>query len=401
MTRFERLLVVAHVGAFLAFLPLLVLLLPRRVEAVTNGEGLTLLSLLLLAGAVTASIANIFAGAVSDRWIERHGNRRGLIAIGLVLVMLAYWLLAVATSPPALFAGIVALQASFNLMFAPLGVLLADHVPDARKGLVAGGMNMALPLAGFGVAALGWLSGADAAWPFALVAFAVAILTLPLLIFWPPTGAPLTAPDAGPRAPRLSLLEGDFARAFAGRLLVQLGAASIIGYLFLYVDSVARTLPDFAAADSSAGVASMTLLANLVGLVAGLAAGKWSDRLARRRPPLVASALAGAAALAILAWAPSWPLVVIAYALFTAALTAFLSVDAALVAQLVQGRASRGALLGVMNLTNTLPAILAPLVALGLAGQFEGGTSLKWLLALAAVASALAALFIARIRSVA
>ncbi|WP_343344150.1 MFS transporter [Sphingomicrobium sp. XHP0239] len=402
MTRFERLLVLANIGAFLAFLPLLVLLLPRRVEAVAGGDPLVLLSWLLLIGGITAGVAHVVAGAWSDRWAARRGTRRGMIALGLVATMIAFALLAIARTPPLLVAGMIAFQSCFNLMFAPLGVLLADHVPDARKGLVAGGMNMALPIGGFGIAALGWLSDADAIWPFVLVAGAVAACVLPLLLFWPQDTAFAASTHRAEAAPRLVLLRGDFARAWAARLFVQLGAASIIGYLFLYVDALASAARGFAAPDSSAGVATLTFIANLVGLGAGVVAGHLSDRIERRRAPLVIASIVAGGALALLAWAPDWRLILAAYAVFTAALTAFLSIDSALVAQLVGDRPQRGALLGLMNLTNTLPAVIAPLAALTLSsGGVTGGDSLRWLLVFAALASILAALFIARIRSIA
>ena len=67
-----------------------------------------------------------------------------------------------------------------------------------------------------------------------------------------------------------------------------------------------------------------------------------------------------------------WPLVVMAYALFAIGLAGFLAVDSALVAQLISASARRATLLGVMNLTNTLPGILAPLVTLAVIGDGGG-----------------------------
>ncbi|MEN3972281.1 MFS transporter [Sphingomicrobium sp. XHP0235] len=397
MNGFERRYILANVGAFLAFLPLLVLLLPRRVEAVAPADPLTLLSVLLLVGGVTASLANIAAGHWSDRWFAAAGDRRGLIALGLGAVLASYVLLATAMSAVALLVALIAFQLAFNIMFAPMGVLLADHVPDARKGLVAGGLNMALPIAGFGISALGWLGNRDALWPFALVAVSIALLFLPLLVRWPPA-PPSNETLAAPL--RFDLLRGDFAMAWIARLLVQLGAASLLGYLFLYVDTVASSAAGFGAGDTSSAVGWLTFLANLIAIGAGLAAGRLSDRIRRRRQPLILSALLVAAALACLALAPSWPLIIIAYALFTAGLTAFLSVDSAMVAQIVAARANRGALLGLMNLTNTLPAIIAPALALAFAQTMLEGSSLRLLLGLGSVAAIVSAIAVARIRSI-
>ncbi|MCM8557805.1 MFS transporter [Sphingomicrobium sediminis] len=403
MNAFERRFVLANFGAFLAFLPLLVLLLPRRVEAISPDAPLILLSQLLLVGGIAASIAHYLAGAWSDRWVARHGERRGLIAIGLTALMGSYALLAVAATPALLFAAIITFQLAFNLMFSPMGVLLADYVPDARKGLMAGALNMALPLAGFGVTALGWISSEDADWPFLLTAFTILLLVMPLLIGWrrhAPAFQEASQRNEDGGLPDLSLLTGDYARAWVARLLVQLGGASLLPYLFLYVDSVARAAPGYGGSTSSAAVGTLTLVANIVAIGAGLAAGRWSDRIGRRKLPLVLAALLAAGALALLAAAPDWRLIILGYALFTAGLTAFLSVDSAMVAQIVSGREKRGALLGLMNLTNTLPAIIAPAMALVIAEAALGGGVLRTLLGIAALAAVASTFLIARIESV-
>lgn len=145
---------IAFFGAHLAFIPLFALLLPRRVAAVDPDNAIRLLSVLLLAGGITASIAHIAAGRWSDRWLQRHGNRRGVIAIGLVVLVSAQLVIAVAVSAAELFVALIAFQLALNLMFAPLGALLADHVADRRKGRVAGWLNATLPLASLGTASL-------------------------------------------------------------------------------------------------------------------------------------------------------------------------------------------------------------------------------------------------------
>ena len=57
-------------------------------------------------------------------------------------------------------------------------------------------------------------------------------------------------------------------------------------------------------------------------------------------------------------------MVVAAFVLFHVGLTAFLSVDSAMVAQLLSNNERRGELLGFMNLTNTVPSILVPALTL-------------------------------------
>ncbi|MCJ8190898.1 MFS transporter [Sphingomicrobium aestuariivivum] len=401
MTGFERRLVLANLGAFTAFMPLLVLLLPRRIEAVAPTGALAQLSLLLLVGGLVASGAHVLGGWWSDRWMARTGSRRTQIAIGLVAVLASLVAFGSAMTLTGLMAAMIGFQFSFNILFAPLNALLADYVPDPRKGLVAGAAGGMLPLAGFTVSIVGWVSASDAAWPFAMVAAAVGLGIAPLLLGWTRDPVIATAPlGEAPGSAAWKLLKGDFAYAWIARLLVQLGAVVVISYLFLYVDTVARGAPGFGERNASSAVALLALVSNLFAIAAGLLAGRWSDRLGARRPVLVATALLMAAMLALLALAPHWGVVIAAHALFTAALTAFLAVDSAMVASLVAGRRRRGALLGMMNLTNTLPSVLAPAIALTLAQAALGGAALVTLLWLAAGATVVAALAVLRIRTI-
>lgn len=59
---------------------------------------------------------------------------------------------------------------------------------------------------------------------------------------------------------------------------------------------------------------------------------------------------------------------------FNTSLTGFLAMDNAIVAQLISASHRRGALLGIVNLSNSLPAIITPLMAL-VAIQVASGTS--------------------------
>ncbi|WP_265528031.1 MFS transporter [Sphingomicrobium marinum] len=396
--RFGPLYITANFGAHVAFMPLLVLLLPRRVEAIAPDQPIILLSQLLLVGGLTASIANIVFGALSDRWLARFGNRRGPIAIGLAFLLGAYAYFAGAYTPGALFLAVILFQLSLNIMFAPLGALLADHIPDRRKGWIAGWLNMGLPLSGLVITGLGEFSASDAAWSFGFVALLIAATVIPLIIAWP-RGLELLAKPVE-AVVEAALSRRDFAFAWIARLCIQSGAAVILSYLYLYVDSVARNAAGFTADNASGGVALLSLLATIFSLAAGILAGRWSDHKGSRKHPLIFSALLAALAFGLLAWGSDWRVILAAYSLFTIALTAFLSVDSALVAQLVAGHPRRATFLGLMNLTNTLPAIIAPGLALFLASVQPGGDTLRLLLAFAAGGALIAALSVGAIRTI-
>lgn len=350
---------IAFFGAHLAFIPLFALLLPRRVAAIDSGNAIWLLSVLLLVGGITASIAHIAVGRWSDFWLKRHGNRRGMIVIGLAALAAAQGMIGIAESAAELMAAIVAFQLALNLMFAPLGALLADHVADRRKGRVAGWLNATLPLASLGTALAAFLFPSDGPGGFLLIAALSAIAILPLLSGWPfgrvATRVPIAAIE---HLPASAAVRGDYVRLWSARLLIQLGAGFVINYFFLYL--VQRT----DSADASRLMGGLAAVATILSFASAIAAGHWSDLRGRRRPPMVAAALACAIGLLAMAASPHGPVVVTAFILFHVGLTAFLSVDSAIVTQLLSDSERKGELLGVMNLTNTLPAILVPAATL-------------------------------------
>jgi len=356
----------AYLGAHIGFIPLLVFLLPRRVETLAGPQSPVVLSWLLLGGALVASISHIAAGHMSDRWFEAHGSRRGIIAIGVATLFSSFIILGLADTIPRIAAALVVFQLALNLTFAPLGALLADYTPDGSKGTVAGLLNASLPLSAGATALLAWLFPSASAAAFAMNGFLAAACIAPLLIRWGyPTAGPAVTSGTAPLEASPPSLVWDFALAWAARFLVQLGAAFVIGFLFLLLSQKFVIDPSWAGGrDASQAIAMLSLAASCVAVVGAAAGGRLSDRVGVRRRPLVIAAAGVALCLATLGWGVAWPIFLMAYALFQLVLSAFLAIDQALVAQLIGKSARRGALLGIMNLANTIPAVVAPSIAL-------------------------------------
>jgi MFS family permease len=400
--RFPWTFPLAFFGAHLAFMPVLVLLLPRRVEAIAGGEAPLALGWLLLAGALAASVGHILAGHWSDRWIARHGSRRGLIALGLGALLASFGLLAAAGTVAEAAAALVAFQLALNLAFAPLGALLPDYVPDAAKGRVAGLMSAALPLSLPGIAVLAWLFPHDSDTAFLVNGLLVGACMAPLLIRWGfgrPLASSVPAATGRPTAPA----EGrfDFAWTWVARFLVQLGAAFVLGFLFLLISDRIAADPQWAGPrNASQAMALLSLGGAFVGVIGAVLGGRASDGVRARRVPLAISAGVLAASLAVLGARLPWPLFLAGYALFQLALCAFLAIGLAVFAQLVGQSPRRGALLGVVNLSNTFPAILAPAIAIASLGTGLIEDRLGLLFIASSAAAACAGVAALRIRGV-
>lgn len=396
--RFIALYALANVGAFLCFVPLIGLFLPQRALAIAPDTGVRLLSWILLAGAIGSSLANLAGGWISDRLIRRHGSRLPMVSAGLAMTLASFVALALAATPWMLMAAFLLFQICFNMLFAPFNALAADHIDDAMKGRAFGLLSLALPCAQLSVVAIVGLEIQGMAERLALVGLLVAAAILPLLLVGKAAAGPVI--EAAPRAenwpsaiePEVGL-KADFVRAWIARLLIQCAAVAGGSYLLVHLAQAGR-----AGREAETWFAALSLIALIIGPLVGLLVGRWSDALTRRRPFLWVTALLVMLGAATLGLSQGWPAVAAGYAIFAIGLTGFITIDGALIAQLVGQRGKRGMRLGLMNLTNTLPALLVPIVALLANQEGEGVTELLFL-AVAAGAS-IAAILVAKIKTI-
>jgi MFS family permease len=361
----SQLFILAVFGVHLAFMPLLVLLLPRRTEALFGSAATASLSMVLVIGAITASIANIAAGHVGDRWIKRLGSRRSLIGLGFIILVASFGLLALANRWETLAFAIITFQIGLNFTFAPMMALLADHIAGFQKGLIAGWLGTALPLSALGTAALGWAFPADDDSAFFACAAMAAICVLPLILIWgfKPVGQLYSSPHSGSTLMPLSPTR-NLALLWLARVLVQLSASFVVLYLFLDVAGLISSDAAWQRQSATHFVSLLSLMAAVMAVPTAVVSGYLADRFPSRQKIMTSALLMLALSSFLLSRRPDPWIYGLAFTMFQMGLAAYLSVDTALVAQLISHHASRGVILGVMNLTNTLPAILAPLLTL-------------------------------------
>ncbi|MEP9360258.1 MFS transporter [Sphingomonas sp. KR3-1] len=375
---FILLYALAYAGMFVSFMPFVMVLLPLKAAQAGGGHAVQLLSAGALGGAAIASIANIVFGALSDGTRRRKGTRRPWVLAGLALLAGSYGLLLIAADPLSLLLAVLWIQIGINMMFAPIAAVMADEIPDEQKGLVAGLTGIAHPIGAMS-AVLVTLPGLGGdATRYALLCLLFIALIAPFLAF-AREGAAL--PPA-PAQPQREQRRFDFLLAWASRILFQVAGNGLSTYGFFYFLSVLdREDISKTSVEANPIVATMTG-STIVAVLLTLLAGRLSDRMLRRKPFLAAGAVGMAAGLSVMAFARSWGVAAIGHALAMSGLSVFLAIHSAMAMQLLPTPAHRGRDLGILNLTNTLPAMVAPLLALALAPEKTGYT--LWLLILAA-----------------
>ncbi|WP_432843149.1 MFS transporter [Dactylosporangium sp. CA-092794] len=340
--------------------------------------------------AIAGAAAVVVAGALSDRTRSRFGPRKpwilggalaGAVSLGLAAAVQRLWWIVVCY---ALF------QLGLNCMVAALSALLPDRVGASLLGRASafGGLGNLLGNAVGAAVAGGFLSAPRlglALAPWTMVAVA--------LIFW---GYLPSRPNTDVPRPPLSGLwrslrppaDRDFWLVFLGRVAFLLALLVVFAYqLYLLTDYFHATQRQTAAMIGASGL--------VLALGAGLATvltGFLSDRAGRRKPFLVGAAGFMAVTSLVPLFVHSAGVFLPFLGVVALAYGTFISVDQALMVEVLPSRDNSARDLGFLTVANTAPGIVAPglagvLVAtLGYPALFVAGIALA-LVAVACIAA--------------
>jgi MFS family permease len=353
---------VASIGLWAAFFGPIQVLLAQQAAALAPDHKEAVFGLVTGLGAAVSLVANPLFGALSDRTTSRLGRRRPWIAGGALAGAASLLLLAWAPNVAVMAVGWCLAQAALNAMLAALTAVVPDQVPLRQRGVIGGWVGVAQTLGVLGGVGLAVATGGITAGFLACAAFLVV------------TAAPfvLRTRDATlRRADRPTLRQREFVRGFwisprrhpdfgwawATRFLINLGNAIGTLYLLFYLDDAVGYH------DPEAGVFILVLLYSAALLSTTVVSGVWSDRVGRRKVFVTVSGVVVATAAAMLALWPTWPAAVAAALVLGAGFGVYTSVDFALLTQVLPVAADRAKDLGVVNIANSLPQVLAPAVA--------------------------------------
>ncbi|MBB3676140.1 MFS transporter [Modestobacter versicolor] len=370
------------------------LLLPLQLEDLDPAHKVRDFGLVNGLAGLAALVALPVFGALCDRTRSAIGRRRVWVAGGVAVYAVGLLLTGAATDWRSVAAGWLVAQLGMYAAMAGLTATIADQVPAGQRGTVSAAV--------YGPQALGILLGlvlvtvlgGGASTGYAGLAVLLVVVALPWLLR-SRDSAPVGRPQSFAAALRATweapTRHPDYAWAFGGRLLVNLGNALGTTYLLYFLTDGLRL------DDPEGSLLVLTLVYLVATVSATWGGGVLSDRTGRRRVFVAGAAVLQALACAVLVVAPSWPSALVAGLLLGAGYGAYTSVDQALVTQVLPDARTVAGDLGVMNVAAVAPQALAPLMASLVISQLGG---YDVLFGLAGAVTVLGALSVARIRSV-
>jgi MFS family permease len=401
--RWIALIALANLGLYLGYFGPITVLLPNQVQAIAGpAHKVAVLGWVTGIGAAVAMISNPVAGALSDRTTSRFGRRHPWTVCGALAGAAALVLLAGQSTIAGVIIAWCLAQAGLNAMQASVTAGVPDHVPVAQRGLVSGWIGLPQTV-GVVLAVVLVTVVVTGNAGYVLIAAVVLACALPFALTTPdpplPRGArPPFAWRAFARSFWLSpRRHPDFAWAWLTRFAVNLGNAMALLYLLYFLrDKIhySRLFPGQKAED---GLLVLILIYTVAVVLTAVTGGVVSDRTGRRKLPVTVAGLVMAVPAVMLALWPSWPVAIASAAIMGLGFGVYLSVDQALVTQVLPSAAARAKDLGIINIANSGPQVLAPAIAAPLVSQLGGYPTLFLSVA---VITVLGSAFVWKIRSV-
>ena len=400
--KFIGTLALANLAVWMGFFTPIQLLLPEQLEDVAGDEGkVGALGLVTGVGALVAVVATPLAGALSDRTTSRFGRRLPWLVGGTLLGAIALVVLSRQSTVVGVLFGWAAAQAFFNAAYAGLTAEVPDHVPVEQRGTVSGwfGLPQAVGVV-VGVALVTSFTTTVVA-GYLLIAAVIVALVVP---FAAVTRDPVLDPAD---RPTLALTKGwwidprrfpDFGWAWLTRFLISLGNALGTLYLLYFLRDKVHYEQLFPGRSAEDGVLVLILIYAAGAVATAVGGGVWSDRTGRRKPLVIVSSLVMAAGAVLLAVWPTWTASLVAAALLGIGYGVYMAVDTALVTQVLPAAADRGKDLGIVNIANAAPQVLAPALAAPVVAGLGGYPMLYALTAVVTIAGAVLVLPIRSVR---
>src|SRR3569623_1211681 len=353
-------------------------LLPNQIEALDHANKARDLAIVFAVTSVFSTLTTPIAGALSDRTRSRWGRRTPWIVCGALIGALC---LAIVPQMKALWALTlfwVGAAIALNAMQAAITTIVADRFREEERGTASGfvgaGMTAGCTL---GIVVAGYLA-AHLALAYALFAGAIAAICLLFVLLNPEPRVPVAPPAPFRMGDLLSSFwvsprtHPDFAWALFGRFTIYMGYQGIVTYLlYILQDHIHLSVEQ-----SNRTIAALSTVTFVALVLSGFGSGLSSDASCRRKPLVFTSSIIMGLALVVPLFHPTVQGMYGYAVLIGLGYGAFMSVDMALMTQVLPKNegASTGKDLGILTTAINIPQILSPVMAAWLRGMFPNAS---------------------------
>lgn len=336
-------------------------LLPQRLADIAPDSKDAIFGVLNSATALASLISNLVVGNMSDRTRSIFGRRTPWIASGGIVAGISLFLIGILPDGVSIGISYCISMVGLNMMIAPVIASLSDRIPEDMRGTMSAFISAGTL---FG-SALGQIVGAQFI-TLQLPGFIVSGVAMGLsgvlaVVFWPKEKSSKDMPKEKVdfkgiimsfRPPTKGAR--DFWLAFIGRSLLLFSYYMILNYQLYYIGQSVE--------DSAATISTMSLVLMVVSLISALSAGPISDKIGRRKIPVVAASV-----LLAIGYALPWLMHnALGMILFSAiggfGYGMYGSVDQALNVDVLPNEEEAGKDLGILNIATTLGQMVGPIV---------------------------------------
>ena len=339
-------------------------LLPQRLTDIGVKSPEALFGTINAITALVSLVSNLIFGNLSDRIRTPLGRRTPWIILGALISGVSLFFVGLATTPVSITVIYCITVAGLNMMLAPAVAVISDRVPLNVRGTMSAfygaGATVGYPIGALVGATFITMTISG----FTIGAVLMILGGIVAVVIWPrERNAKFYAAKAGGlveilksfRPPRHA---PDFYKAFVGRLFILISYQMIAAYqLYIVQNYVHQTT-----LQSAATISTMSIISLVVGLVSSLAAGPISDRLGRRKAPVIVASVLLALGVAMPWILPSVMGMFLYAAIAGLGYGIYGSVDQALNVDVLPSKEEAGKDLGILNLATTLGQTLAPII---------------------------------------
>ncbi|WP_407885652.1 MFS transporter [Levilactobacillus sp. N40-8-2] len=354
------------VGWFLPYAGLNVTLLPAQINSVDPVHKVQWIAMFATVAMIVAAIANLVAGALSDRTRTRFGKRTPWIVLGTLATVVLLFAISMSHTIPMLLLFWSLYQISLNCVVASVAALLADVVDPKLRGTVSTFMGIGTTVGNYGsglIAAHFIVHIRVGIWVFALLA--VIIEGLAIFLIKEPGNKEVARPEVKKLIDVVKMFSlpkkgaHDFYYALIGRFLMIAGTHMILGYqLYIFTDYM-----KLSSGETGSYIARMSSIMLIGGVICCFFAGPIADKIGHYKLPVVGTTITVAIGAVIPFFTPD-PWTMMAFAVIAGfSMGVYNAVDQALLVSILPNKDEAAKDLGILNLANTVGNIMGPVLA--------------------------------------